>query len=95
MPNPFDILPSNLFNIFTTQGFASLQRHYMAILIRIYSLAEFNRFGLAREVVIAEIVDYLRDAGANTEDEIKVDMANQAVAEVDAVSLWPLVRFFM
>ena len=83
MPNPFDILPSNLFNIFTTQGFASLQRHYMAILIRIYSLAEFNRFGLAREVVIAEIVDYLRDAGANAEDEIKVDMANQAAAEVD------------
>lgn len=86
MPNPFDVLPSHIFNIFTTQGFASLQRHYMAILIRIYSLAEFNRFGLARETVIAEIVDYLRDAGANAEDEIKVEMANQAAAEVDPVS---------
>jgi len=84
--NPFDILPPNLFNIFTTQGFASLQRHYMAILIRIYSLAEFNRFGLARETVVAEIVDYLQDAGANAEDEIKVDMANQATPETDSVS---------
>lgn len=81
MANPFDILPSHLFNLFTTQGFASLQRHYIAILIRIYSLAEFNRFGLARETVIAEIVDYLRDAGANAEDEIKVEMANQATTE--------------
>lgn len=87
MSNPFDILPSNLFNIFTTQGFASLQRHYMAILIRIYSLAEFNRFGLARETVIAEIVDYLRDAGANAEDEIKVDMANQTTGESDSASI--------
>jgi hypothetical protein len=78
VPNPFDILPPHIFNLFTTQGFATLQRHYMAILIRIYSLAEFNRFGLARETVIAEIVDYLREAGANAEDEIKVEMANQA-----------------
>ncbi len=83
MPNPFDILPPHIFNIFTTQGFATLQRHYMAILIRIYSLAEFNRFGLARETVIAEIVDYLREAGANAEDEIKVEMASQAAGEVD------------
>ncbi len=82
MPNPFDILPSNLF---TTQGFASLQRHYMAILIRIYSLAEFNRFGLAREVVIAEIVDYIKESDA--EGEVEADMANQAVPEVDSVSL--------
>ncbi len=82
MPNPFDILPPHIFNLFTTQGFATLQRHYMAILIRIYSLAEFNRFGLARETVIAEIVDYLRDAGAHAEDEIKVEMANQAAGEV-------------
>ena len=86
MPNPFDILPPHIFNLFTTQGFASLQRHYMAILIRIYSLAEFNRFGLARETVIAEIVDYLREAGANAEDEIKVEMANQAAGDVDPVS---------
>jgi len=44
MANPFDILPPNLFNLFTTQGYATLQRHYMAILLRIYALAEFNRF---------------------------------------------------
>lgn len=87
MANPFDILPPQLFNLFTTQGFASLQRHYMAILIRIYGLAEFNRFGLARETVIAEIVDYLREAGANAEDEIKVEMANQASPEVAVLSL--------
>jgi Wadjet anti plasmid transformation system JetA-like protein len=85
--NPFDILPPHIFNLFTTQGFATLQRHYMAILIRIYSLAEFNRFGLARETVIAEIVDYLREAGANAEDEIKVEMANQAAGEVAVLSL--------
>ncbi len=94
MANPFDILPPQLFNLFTTQGFATLQRHYMAILIRIYSLAEFNRFGLARETVIAEIVDYLREAGANVEDEtseavlwIKADMANQTSPEPDPPSL--------
>jgi hypothetical protein len=86
VPNPFDILPPHIFNLFTTQGFATLQRHYMAILIRIYSLAEFNRYGLARETVLAEIVDYLREAGANAEDEIKVEMANQAAGEVDPVS---------
>nr|MBC8508722.1 hypothetical protein [Chloroflexota bacterium] len=65
--NPFDILPANLFNIFSTQGYICLQRHYIAILLRIYALAEFNRFGLTREVVIAEIVDYLKNAGAETE----------------------------
>jgi hypothetical protein len=83
--NPFDILPLNLFNIFTTVGFASLQRHYMAILIRIYSLAEFNRFGLARETVIAEIVDYIKESDA--ESEVEADMANQAAPEADSVSL--------
>ena len=88
MANPFDILPLNLFNLFITHGDVSLQRHYMAILLRIYTLAEFNRFGLARECVVAEIMDYLRDAGANAEDEtseavlwIKVEMANQAAGE--------------
>jgi hypothetical protein len=85
VPNPFDILPLNLFNLFTTVGFASLQRHYMAILIRIYSLAEFNRFGLARETVIAEIVDYIKDSDA--ENEIQTDMANQTAPEADSVSL--------
>ena len=58
--NPFDVLPPNLFNVFSTQGHGALQRHYMAILLRIYTLAEFNRFGLTREVVVAEIVDYLK-----------------------------------
>jgi hypothetical protein len=65
--NPFDILPANLFNIFSTQGYICLQRHYIAILLRIYALAEFNRFGLTREVVIAEIIDYLKNADAETE----------------------------
>jgi hypothetical protein len=82
MTNPFDILPLNLFNLFSTQGAISLQRHYMAILLRIYGLAEFNRFGLARDVVVAEIVDYLK--GSEAEAEIAADMANQARAESDA-----------
>jgi hypothetical protein len=51
------MLPPTLFNVFSTQG--GLQRHYMAILLRIYELAEFNRFGLTREVVVAEIAQYL------------------------------------
>jgi hypothetical protein len=79
MANPFDILPLNLFNLFSTQGYITLQRHYMAILLRIYGLAEFNRFGLAREVVVAEIVDYLK--GADAEGEIAVEMAEQAAGD--------------
>src|SRR3972149_3417861 len=66
-PNPFDVLPTNLFNLFSTQGYTTLQRHYMAILLRVYTLAEFNRYGLTREVVIAETVDYLKPAGAEAE----------------------------
>ncbi len=85
MSNPFDVLPPNLFNVFTSVGFASLQRHYMAILIRIYSLAEFNRFGLARETVIAEIVDYIKESDA--ESEVKADMANQTAPQPDPVSM--------
>lgn len=77
MSNPFDILPLNLFNLFTTQGFGSLQRHYMAILLRVYALAEFNRFGLTRDVVVDEIVHYLKEA--NAEGEIAAEMANQLV----------------
>jgi len=65
--NPFDILPTNLFNIFSTQGYICLQRHYIAILLRIYALAEFNRFGLTREVVIADIIDYLKNTNAENE----------------------------
>lgn len=86
MANPFDVLPLNLFNLFITHGDVSLQRHYMAILLRVYALAEFNRFGLARESVLAEIVDYLREAGENAEDEIKIEMAHQAAAEEDSAS---------
>ena len=57
-------LVANLFNLFSTQGYITLQRHYMAILLRLYSLAEFNRYGLTREVVISEIVDYLQNEDA-------------------------------
>lgn len=64
--NPFDILPVNLFNLFSTQGQGDWQRHYMAILLRIYELAEFNRFGLTREVVVAEIKDYLTTENVDT-----------------------------
>jgi len=85
MANPFDILPLNLFNLFSTQGAITLQRHYMAILLRIYGLAELNRFGLAREVVVAEIVDYLK--GADAEGEIAVEMAQQTTAEPASVSI--------
>lgn len=57
----------------------------MAILIRIYSLAEFNRFGLARETVLAEIVNYIKEADA--ESEVEADMANQTSPEPDSSSL--------
>lgn len=66
LSNPFDLLPANLFNVFSTQGQGGLQRHYMAILLRIYELAEFNRFGLTRDVVVAEIADYLTKEGIET-----------------------------
>ena len=84
MTNPFDILPPNLFNLFTTQGQSTLQRHYAAILLRIYALAEFNRFGVTREVAFAEIVDYLKEA--NAEAEVAADMADHASGEADSVS---------
>src|SRR5574341_438294 len=77
--NPFDVLPANLFNLFSTLGHTTLQRHYMAILLRLYALAEFNRFGLTREVVIAEIVDYLKIAGA--EAEVAAAMAAESARE--------------
>ena len=59
LSNPFDVLPANLFNLLGSQA-GELQRHYMAILLRIYEAAEFNRFGLTREVVVGEIVNYRR-----------------------------------
>jgi len=73
--NPFDVIPANLFNLFSTQGYTTLQRHYMAILLRLYALAEFNRYGLTREAVIAEIVDYLKTAGAQAEAEVAAAIA--------------------
>jgi hypothetical protein len=87
MANPFDILPLNIFNLFTTQGFVSLQKHYMAILLRIYTLAEFNRFGLSREVVIAEIVDYMKAAGA--EEEVEAEMKNEPTYNLDSQTRSP------
>ena len=77
MANPFDILPANLFNLFSTQGITTLQRHYIAILLRVYTLAEFNRLGLARENVITEIVDYLKMEHA--ESEVAAEMATEQV----------------
>lgn len=85
MTNPFDILPPNLFNLFTTQGQSTLQKHYAAILLRIYALAEFNRFGVTREVAFAEIVDYLKEA--NAEAEVAADMADHASGEPDSGAL--------
>lgn len=82
--NPFDVLPPNLFNLFSTQGYLTLQRHYMAILLRLYTLAEFNRFGLTRESVIAEIVDYLKTAGAAA--DVAAEMAAEA-GEADSASI--------
>ncbi|MBN1979618.1 MAG: hypothetical protein JW918_19660 [Anaerolineae bacterium] len=64
LTNPFDVLPPGLFNLLGSQA-GALQAHYMAILLRIYALAEFNRFGLTREMVVAEIVDYLTGEGAD------------------------------
>jgi len=63
LTNPFDILPAQLFNLLGSQA-GELQPHYVAILLRIYGMAEFNRFGLTREMVLAEIVDYLNGEGA-------------------------------
>ena len=89
MANPFDILPPNLFNLFSTQGYISLQQHYMAILLRLYTLAEFNRFGLTREMVIAEIVDYLQtaDAGGKLPGEIVAEMESQLAGDPDSAPL--------
>ncbi len=77
--NPFDVLPPNVFNLFSTQGTTILRRHYMAILLRLYTLAEFNRYGLTRESVIAEIVDYLKTEDA--ESAVAAEMAAEAEAE--------------
>jgi hypothetical protein len=83
-PNPFDVLPANLFNLFSTLGHTSLQRHYMAILLRLYGLAEFNRAGLTRETVIDDIVDYLRSADA--EREVAAEMAESGDDEQASIT---------
>jgi hypothetical protein len=74
LTNPFDVLPGSLFNVLSAQS--GLQRHYVAILLRIYEMAEFNRFGLTREMVVAEIADYLAGDGAEGVD----GLADAAVA---------------
>jgi hypothetical protein len=79
--NPFDILPANLFNLFSTQGYLTLQRHYMAILLRLYALAEFNRHGLNREMAVAEIVDYLKTEQA--EADVAAVMASETALAVE------------
>jgi hypothetical protein len=76
--NPFDVLPAQLFNPLGAFGVGNLQRHYVAVLMRIFDLAEFNRFGLTREVVLAEIVDYLNTA----EGSAAAEVAAAAEAEV-------------
>lgn len=73
MTNPFDTIPGNLFNLLSAQGRLTLQRHYMAVLLRLYALAEFNRFGLTREVAISEMVDYLKGAGAEAEIAAEIE----------------------
>ena len=83
-PNPFDVLPANLFNLFSTQGYTTLQRHYMAILLRLYGLAEFNRAGLTRETVIDDIVDYLRSADA--ERDVAAEMAEVGGEEQSSIT---------
>jgi len=65
LTNPFDVLPASLFNLLSSQA-GELQVHYVAVMLRIYEMAEFNRFGLTREMVIAEIVDYLTSDGTDS-----------------------------
>ncbi len=81
--NPFDILPAQLFNPLGAHGEAGLQRHYVAVLLRLYGLAEFNRHGLTRELAIAEIVAYLRDrddAAAAIEAEMAAEEGGRRVS---------------
>ena len=93
LTNPFDILPANLFNVFSTQGQSGWQRHYMAILLRLYELAEFNRFGLTREVVIAEIVDYLTNEGLDTLPQAATDDADDPLpGNIQEYASWLLRR---
>jgi hypothetical protein len=93
LSNPFDILPANLFNVFSTQGQGVLQRHYMAILLRLYELAEFNRFGLTRNVVIADIVDYLSAEGLESLPQALPDNADEPLpGTIQEYASWLLRR---
>ncbi len=83
--NPFDVLPPNLFNLLSTLGHTSLQRHYAAILLRLYAQAEFNRRGLTRDIVIADIVDYLKTEHA--EAEVAAEMAAQESNGAESASI--------
>ncbi len=92
LSNPFDILPANLFNLFSTQGQGDWQRHYMAILLRIYELAEFNRFGLTREVVVAEIKDYLSGEDIDTSNFSSEEASVAAGDDAQDDASWLLRR---
>lgn len=91
--NPFDVLPAALFNPLGSGGH---QRHYMAILLRIYTMAEFNRFGLTRDVVIADIVDYVTHEGADallsTADEDVPDPETPNTGDARQYAAWALRR---
>lgn len=82
LTNPFDILPSGLFNTLSSHG--GLQRHYMAILLRIYELAEFNRFGLTRDVVVAEIAQYL--TGEEAQSLTETNLAESGSVDDDPLT---------
>jgi hypothetical protein len=45
----------------------------MAVLLRLYEMAEFNRFGLTREVVVADIADYLTGEGIESLPQATAD----------------------
>ncbi len=85
LTNPFDLLPASLFNLLSSQA-GDLQIHYVAILLRIYRMAEFNRFGLTREMVIAEIVDYLAHEGGEGLDAVADVVRETEEGEEDSVS---------
>ena len=92
--NPFDVLPAALFNPLGSGGH---QRHYMAILLRIYALAEFNRYGLTRDEVVAEIINYVTHEGADALDA-EADAADEAAppdtTDARTYAGWVLRRLF-
>ena len=92
LSNPFDVLPTNLFNLLGSKA-GELQRHYMAILLRIYEAAEFNRFGLTREVVVGEIVNYINgEVEVEVEIEVEVEVEELSGDDVQGRANWILRR---